>query len=148
MRLTGRRGILQTGWGGLSKSVSLNPDILIVESAPHAWLFSRVAAVVHHGGAGITHTGLGAGVPNIVVPSGNDQFAWGKRVSELGVGPEPIPSSRLNSRRLADAIIYVSREDIQLNAKRLGLLIQSEDGPKTATRIIMSCINANLASVI
>ena len=148
LRLCGRRGILQTGWGGLSKSVSLNPDILIVESAPHAWLFPRVAAVVHHGGAGTTHTGLGAGVPNVVVPSGNDQFAWGRRVFELGVGPEPIPGSRLSSRRLADAIYYASREDVQLNARRLGLLIQSEDGPKTATRIVMSCIDASLASVI
>ena len=148
LRLCGRRGILQTGWGGLSKNVSLNPDMLIVEGAPHAWLFPRVAAVIHHGGAGTTHTGLGAGVPNIVVPSGNDQFAWGKRVSELGVGPEPIPGGRLSSRRLADAINYASREDVQLNAKKLGLLIQSEDGPKTATRIIMSCINTNPASVI
>jgi sterol 3beta-glucosyltransferase len=147
LRLSGRRGILQTGWGGLSKNVSSNPDVLIVESAPHAWLFPRVAAVVHHGGAGTTHTGLFAGVPNVVVPSGNDQIAWGKRVSELGVGPEPIPSSRLSSRRLAEAIRYASRGDVQLNAKRLGLLIQSEDGVKTATMIIGSCIHANELSL-
>jgi sterol 3beta-glucosyltransferase len=148
LRLSGQRGILQTGWGRLSKNVSLNSDVLILERAPHVWLFPKVSAVVHHGGAGTTHTGLCAGVPNIVIPSGNDQFAWGKRVSELGVGPEPIPMGRLSSQRLADAIKYASREEVQLNAKRLGLLIQSEDGAKTATRIISSCINMHATSFI
>ena len=45
------------GRGGRSKSpkVSLwnaERDSLLIGSCPHSWLFDRVGAVVHHGGAG------------------------------------------------------------------------------------------------
>jgi UDP:flavonoid glycosyltransferase YjiC (YdhE family) len=47
---SGQRGVLATGWGGLR--VSERPDhAFFIEAAPHDWLFPRVAAVVHHGGA-------------------------------------------------------------------------------------------------
>jgi sterol 3beta-glucosyltransferase len=69
---TGQRAILQSGWGGLSKT-DLPDNVFVVGSVPHSWLFSRVAAVVHHGGAGTTAAGLRAGVPNIVIPFFGDQ---------------------------------------------------------------------------
>ena len=65
---------------------------------PLRWLFPRVAAVVHHGGAGTTSAGLRAGVPSIIVPFFADQPYWGQRIAELGVGPAPIPRKKLNGR--------------------------------------------------
>ena len=76
----------------------------MVDAVPFSWLFPRVAAVVHHGGAGTTSAGLRAGVPSVVVPFFGDQPFWGQRVADLGVGPEPIPRKKLTAERLAQAI--------------------------------------------
>ena len=62
---------------------------------PHDWLFPKMRAVVHHGGAGTTGAGLRAGVPSIVVPFTMDQPFWASRVHALGVGPKPIPRPKL-----------------------------------------------------
>lgn len=103
LRKTGQRGILLSGWSGLG-SGDLPDSILRVDSVPHDWLFPCMAAVIHHGGAGTTAAGLRAGVPNVVVPSFGDQFFWGQRVQELGVGPKPIPRNKLTTAKLAGAI--------------------------------------------
>ena len=41
-----------TGWGGITR-LATPPNVFFVDNAPHAWLFPRMAAVVHHGGAEI-----------------------------------------------------------------------------------------------
>jgi UDP:flavonoid glycosyltransferase YjiC (YdhE family) len=63
-----------------------------------------VAAVVHHGGAGTTHTAARAGVPQIVIPHMLDQFYFARRVHELGVAPPAIRRSRLTADRLAESV--------------------------------------------
>lgn len=108
-----------------------------LDSAPHAWLFPRMAAVVHHGGAGTTAAGLRAGVPSIVIPHTNDQFAWGRRAEELGVGSKPIPRKQLNAERLAAAIHDALKDDVQQAARTLGVKIQNENGAENAARIIL-----------
>ena len=70
----------------------------------HSRLFPRLAAVVHHGGAGTTTTAARAGVPQVVVPHVMDQYYWGHRVSQLGIGPEPLSYRRLSSRTLSAAL--------------------------------------------
>ncbi|MFE3055854.1 glycosyltransferase [Nocardia sp. NPDC059239] len=66
---------------------------MFVGRLPHEWLFPRTAAVVHHGGAGTTGTGLRAGVPNVVCPFHMDQPFWGARVVALGVAASTLPAS-------------------------------------------------------
>jgi UDP:flavonoid glycosyltransferase YjiC (YdhE family) len=99
-RAVKRRALISAGWAGLGSNESIGPDVLVIGSIPHAKLFSRVAAVVHHGGAGTTHAATRAGVPQIVVPHLLDQFCWARRVARMGVGPEPLPRWQLSSRRL------------------------------------------------
>jgi UDP:flavonoid glycosyltransferase YjiC (YdhE family) len=67
-------------------------------------LFPRLAAVVHHGGAGTTTTAARAGVPQVVIPHVMDQYYWGRRVRELGIGPEPLSYKRLSPRTLTSAL--------------------------------------------
>lgn len=136
LRRSGRRGVLATGWNGLAAMDQIPADIFILESAPHTWLFPRMAAVVHHGGAGTTAAGLRAGVPEVVVPHANDQFAWGRRVYELGVGAKPIPRKNLSVERLAAALEAALRDEIRSAARELGARIQAENGAETAARII------------
>ena len=139
LKRSGQRGILATGWQGMSKTDNAGNDIFILESASHSWLFPKMAAVIHHGGAGTTAAGLRAGVPGIAIPHSNDQFAWGRRIYELGVGPKPIPRKKLTTENLSDAINFALKQDIKDAAKALGLKIQDENGVKTAVEIVNNC---------
>jgi UDP:flavonoid glycosyltransferase YjiC (YdhE family) len=133
---TPQRAILLSGWGGLQKT-DFPASVFMIDSIPHAWLFPRVAAVVHHGGASTTAAGLRAGVPSIVIPFLGDQPFWGKRVHHLGVGPAPIPRSKLTVDRLAQAIQEaVTNTAMRQRAAELGSKIQAEDGVANAVKII------------
>ncbi|MCX7748032.1 MAG: glycosyltransferase [Clostridia bacterium] len=140
LKRAGQRGILATGWSGMTKMNNIPDEILILESAPHAWLFPQMAAVVHHGGAGTTAAGLRAGVPSVIIPYGNDQFAWGRRVYELGVGSKPIPRKQLTREKLSDAIQYALGKEIKNAAKDLGTKIRNENGAEAAAKIIINCL--------
>ncbi len=108
-----------------------------MEQAPHGWLFPRVAAVVHHGGAGTTAAGLRAGRPTVVVPFFADQPFWGDRVHALGVGPRPIPRKELTAERLAAAIRQAAgAEGLRARAAALGARIRAEDGVGQAVRVV------------
>lgn len=124
----GVRAILATGWGGLE--VERLPDsILSITNAPHDWLFPRVAAVVHHGGAGTTGAGLRAGRPTIICPFIADQPFWGRCVFEQGVGPEPIPYKKLTVDKLTAAITAaLNDEAMRGRAEVMGQAIRAEDG--------------------
>jgi sterol 3beta-glucosyltransferase len=129
---TGRRGILVTGWGGISDS-DLPDSVFRAEEVPHDWLLERVEAAVHHGGAGTTAASLRAGVPTAVVPFFADQPFWGWRVAELGVGPEPIPRHSLTVDRLANAIQQATADrGMKARALALGRRIKVEKGIERA----------------
>lgn len=66
--------------------IPLPPEIFSIKSAPHDWLFSQIDAAVHHGGSGTTGASLRAGIPTIIRPFFGDQFFFGSRVEDLGVG--------------------------------------------------------------
>jgi UDP:flavonoid glycosyltransferase YjiC (YdhE family) len=133
---TGQRAVLSSGWGGLKKE-KFPETVFMVGSIPHSWLFPKMAAVVHHGGAGTTGAGLRAGIPSVITPFFGDQPFWGHRVYALGVGPEPIPRKRLTVENLAGAIQRaVSDMAIREKASRLGERIRAEDGIARAVAII------------
>jgi UDP:flavonoid glycosyltransferase YjiC (YdhE family) len=132
----GQRAVLLAGWSGL-RPADLPDSVLMVDSVPFAWLFPRMAAVVHHGGAGTTAAGLRAGVPSIVVPFFGDQPYWGRRVAELGVGPAPIPRKRLTVEVLAGAIDRAVTDPVlRRRAAELGVRIRVEDGVARAVGVV------------
>ena len=132
----GMRGIIASGWAGLSQP-DLPDSVYQAGYIPHDWLFPRMAAVVHHGGAGTTANGLRAGVPNIVVPFFGDQPYWGSRVHDLGAGPKSIPNKKLTAEKLAEAIGQaVNDPTIRENARSLGERIRQEAGVTRAVEII------------
>ena len=133
---SGQRGLLLTGWGGLQAG-SVPENVFVLASAPHHWLFPRMTAVVHHGGAGTTAEGLRAGVPSVIVPFVLDQPFWGARVKALGLGPDPIPHKKLTADRLAEAIgTAVSDPAIRQQAQAYGAAIRAEDGGGQAVQLI------------
>jgi sterol 3beta-glucosyltransferase len=138
LSLSGQRGVLASGWGGLSQS-DLPETVHMISSAPHSWLFSQMAVVVHHGGAGTTAAGLRAGIPSIIIPFFGDQPFWGRCVVDLGVGPTPIPRKQLTAERLAQAITQaVSNTSMRQRASDLGAKIRTEDGIARAVEVIQN----------
>ena len=132
LQQTGQRGLIATGWGGV-KVTNLPKTLFKIEAAPHDWLFPRMAAVVHHGGAGTTAAGLRAGKPTIICPFFGDQPFWGRRVQALGVGVAPLSQKRITVARLAAAIeTAVSDTTMQQKAALVGQQIRAEDGVATA----------------
>jgi sterol 3beta-glucosyltransferase len=136
LRKSGQRGIIATGWGGLKIS-DLPDSILAIEEAPHDWLFPRVSAVVHHGGAGTTAAGLQAGKATVICPFIADQPFWGRRVHELGVGTAPIPQRQLTVDNLEAAIRAVTGDgEMRRKAETLGAKLRAEDGVSSAVALI------------
>lgn len=64
----------------------LPPNILHVNYLPFEQLLPYVGCMVHHGGMGTCAQVLRAGIPQIIVPVGFDQFQNADRVERLGVG--------------------------------------------------------------
>jgi UDP:flavonoid glycosyltransferase YjiC (YdhE family) len=140
----GRRGLIVGGWAGLGRAVG-SDRVLVTDAIPHDWLFPRMAAVVHHGGAGTTAAGLRAGVPTVAVPFFAEQPFWASRVHALGAGPRPIPRRRLTVDRLADAMrVAVEDDGIRARAGRLGEQIRAEDGVGRAVELLRLHLSAPL----
>jgi sterol 3beta-glucosyltransferase len=140
IRQAGARAVLATGWAGMAHHMHQAEDIFFVKSVPHAWLFPRLAAVVHHGGAGTTAAGFRSGVPSVIIPFTNDQFAWGARAFELGVSPAPIPRKKLTAEKLAQAIRLVMGEEMRKKARALGEKIRAENGAAEAAQVILNAV--------
>lgn len=139
---SGQRGVIATGWGGMSMT-NVTKDVFVLDSAPHGWLFPRMSAVVHHGGAGTTAEGLRAGVPAVIVPFTVDQPFWGNRVKALGAGMEPIPAKGLTTDKLAEAIERVTSDPkMRRRAESIGRLIRSEDGVGNAVQVVKQYLGA------
>jgi sterol 3beta-glucosyltransferase len=137
LELSGQRGVLLTGWGGIRRE-DAPPTVFFTDSVPHDWLFPRMAAVIHHGGAGTTSAGLRAGVPNIITPfANNDQGSWADYVVKLGIGPRVPAIQQLTAEKLANAIqAAVMDTALRARATTLGGKIRAEDGLARATEII------------
>lgn len=106
VRAQGRRIVLARGWAGLT-AVDDAADCFVVGEINQQALFGRMAAVVHHGGAGTTTTATRAGAPQVVVPQIADQPYFAHRVAELGIGAAhdgPVPTVESLSAALAAAL--------------------------------------------
>jgi len=113
------------------------PDLLFVRRTPHVQVFPRCAAVVHHAGAGTTHTTLKTGVPSIPVPHVSDQFAWSDELHRLGVAPAPLKRTQLTANALAARIQEtVGNARMKQNAVAIQQRMASDTGPETAAALI------------
>nr|XP_016475983.1 PREDICTED: sterol 3-beta-glucosyltransferase UGT80B1-like [Nicotiana tabacum]XP_016475984.1 PREDICTED: sterol 3-beta-glucosyltransferase UGT80B1-like [Nicotiana tabacum] len=128
LKNTGQRGIIDRGWGDLGTFQEIPENVFLLAECPHDWLFPQCSAVVHHGGAGTTATGLRAGCPTTIVPFFGDQFFWGERIYQKGLGPAPIPISQLSVEGLSDAITFMLQPDVKSRAMELAILLENEDG--------------------
>jgi sterol 3beta-glucosyltransferase len=114
--------------------VEIPPECYQLDKVPHDWLFSRIDAALHHGGAGTTGASLRAGIPTLIKPWFGDQYFWASRVQKLGAGLK-VPSLRVSD--LADALTKATTSRIMKEkAASIGERIRSEDGVHMAIHTI------------
>lgn len=119
---------------GESTEIPLPSEIFSIKSAPHDWLFGQIDAAAHHGGSGTTGASLRAGIPTIVRPFFGDQFFFGSRVEDLGVG---ISLRKWGANSFARALWEATHSERMINkAKMLGENIRKENGVDTAIQCI------------
>lgn len=140
------RVILGIGWSQLGP-LKLPGNIFAVDSVPFAWLFHRVAAVVHHGGMGTSADALRCGVPCVNIPSSGEQNFWSARMERLGVSPPPIAIRRLKPTDLANAIgRSLNDRRMRARARMLSMALRQEDGVSKAVEVFHSYFRNSDAS--
>jgi sterol 3beta-glucosyltransferase len=140
--------------GARAVVTSLSPELrrllpasrfLVIKSAPHDWLFPRVQAIVHHGGAGTAAAAVLAGRPQIIWPFGVDQHFWARRLTSLGVAPQALPVRALDGRTLAAAVNRVLGDrEMASRAAGLGACVRAEDGLGQAVARLEEAAGARL----
>jgi vancomycin aglycone glucosyltransferase len=134
-RATGRRLVVSGGWSALA--AGQRGDCLLVDDVPHALLFPRVAAVVHHGGSGTVATAARAGVPQVVFPYMSDQFAWRSQILKLGLGPNGGLLRMLSARSLSKAVLEcLGNERYGRKAEEIATAIRATDGVALTVRAV------------
>jgi len=136
LKLTRQRGIL-SGFRFDESRFTNSESCIFIREAPHPQLFTRLAAVVHHGGSGTTATAARAGVPQIIVPHILDQYYWGERVYRCELGPKPIRRYQLTADRLAKAVNEtVSGQRYYDSASRVAEKIKKQDSQRLAVEYL------------
>ncbi|MFD9220731.1 glycosyltransferase [Streptomyces sp. NPDC060064] len=138
VRAQGRRALVSRGWADLAL-IDDQDDCFVVGEANQQALFGRVAAVVHHGGAGTTTTATRAGAPQVVVPQIVDQPYWAGRVAELGIGAAhdgPTPTFESLSAALKTALTPETRA----RAIAVAATIRT-DGATVAAKLLLDAVS-------
>ncbi len=131
-RVSGQRAIIQAD---VDRTPTAN--LIFVKRTPHAHVFPRCAAVVHHAGAGTTHTTLRAGVPSIPVPHVSDQFMWSEELERLGVAPRALRRNKWSAQALADRITQTAGHPrMKAAAMSIQQRMAGDDGPARAAELI------------
>ncbi len=139
LELSGLRAVVSAGGQpGLLLPSQASRRTFFVEDASHEWLFPRVTAVVHHGGAGTTAQGLRAGVPSVIFPRAVDQYFWAERVALLGAGPRPVGRHDFNPRTLAHLFHLAATDNgMRERARLIGQRIRAENGVEKAVEALL-----------
>ena len=139
LKLTGYRGILDLGWGGISSANIENENIFWLDQTyniSHDQLFPQLQGLVHHGGSGTTTVGIKSGIPTTVIPTFGDQFLWARQIYNLGLGTAPIFKSHLNVDTLASALdSLVKNKKIRSKTQEFSHKLKNEDGVTQAVKI-------------
>lgn len=130
--LAGCRAVIQSDWPGRT-----SPDIFRCSRAPHANVFPQCAAIVHHGGAGTSHSSARSGRPSIVIEHAFDQQFWGDELRRAGVAGTVLHRNTVTPDQLAQALrTTLASPAMRQRAEKVGREMQQEDGVARAIQLI------------
>ena len=134
-RALGRRAVVLRGWADL-QLIDDAPDCIAIGEVNQQALFPRVAAVVHHGGAGTTTAAARAGVPQVVIPQHYDQHYWALRVRHLGIGVSHAPGAP-TTESLTHALEIALSHDVEAQAAIVARSVRG-DGARVAAEHLVA----------
>ena len=137
-RALGRRAIVSQGWAELSPD-DTDVECLVIGETNYRALFERVAAVVHHGGAGTTTAATRAGAPQVVIPQHYDQHYFARRIDELGIGAAHA-SGAPTADSLTSALERALRPEVAAKARALAPRVRV-DGTQIAAQHLLGLID-------
>ncbi len=142
-KAAGCRAIIQTSSNRYRENTQIN-DIFFIGQHPHQHLFPKCAAIIHHGGAGTTHSASLCGRPSIVIPFMDEQLFWARTLEKLGLAPEPLPAKHATPHQLAANISTVLADNRFSNqALAVGQQISATDGVRNAVSLIEQTFGRN-----
>ncbi len=148
LALSGLRAVVSSGGNSRGLLPDHSPRMFFEEEVPHAWLFPRVRAVMHHGGAGTTAEGLRAGVPSLIYPGAADQYFWAERIARLGAGPRPVARGDLTPAGLAKLFTSAAADrGMRERARHIGERIRAENGVARAVEELLPLIGGPVVTV-
>ncbi len=110
--------------------------MLSIGDVNHEKLFPRLAAIVHHGGAGTTQTAARAGRAQVIIPHNYDQFYWAHRVNQLGVGVSGPLRDELSKDALAQALHDCLQPEVTARAQALAARMERNGARVAAERLV------------
>jgi UDP:flavonoid glycosyltransferase YjiC (YdhE family) len=147
IRQAGKRAVIVTGWG--KHKQESDSDVLVVPSAPYAWLFKHAAVVIHAGGSGTVAEISRAGVPSIPVPFAAEQRFWSQRLWKLGTAVRPIRPQTLNRQSVLSALQEIAAEPrMRERAARLADKIARETGAQAAAEFLSSRVLTKAREIV
>ncbi|WP_031434101.1 glycosyltransferase [Methylomarinum vadi] len=136
-RLAGCRAIIQASSNNYPEN-SRQGNLFFIGRHPHQKLFKHCAAVVHHGGAGTTHSATLCGRPSIVIPFMDEQLFWGRAVEKLDMATKPLPARKADAAQLASRIKTILSDDrYRTHAEQVGEIISRRQGVRNAVDLIL-----------
>jgi UDP:flavonoid glycosyltransferase YjiC (YdhE family) len=124
-RLTCHRGMLVTNWNEQIPP-DLPPNVRHFPYLPFSQILPRCAALVHPGGIGTIAQAIRAGIPQLIVPHGNDQPDNALRLERLRLGLSIYPE-RYKAGRVARALhSLLDSPEIKANAVRYSATIHTD----------------------
>jgi len=130
--------IINISWGGLEQINPCPDHIHFVNNIPYDWIFSRVYAVVHHGGSGTTHTALKYACPSLIIPHIIDQFFWRRIIIDLELGPDSASIKKLNEINFEQSLLaLLNNESYQVNARTISEKMKKESNKERLYELIV-----------
>lgn len=135
-KAAGCRAIIQASSSAFPDGVA-DPNIHRIEGAPHDRIFPHCSLVVHHGGAGTTHTASLAGCPSIIVEHFGDQIFWGAQLKRLGLSNRTLHRRSVTPKTLAAEIHRILHSSaMKARARETGASMRKEEGVERAVALI------------
>jgi sterol 3beta-glucosyltransferase len=144
LELSGLRAVISPGAeAGPFLPAQDSRRTFVAEDVSHSWLFPRVTAVMHHGGAGTTAEGLRAGVPSIIFPRAVDQYFWAECIARHGAGPCPVHRRDFTPAALARIFRAVATDpDMRQRAREIGARVRAENGVARAVEALLPMLGS------
>ncbi len=133
------RLLIDIGKTSLDEKKLPSNSYIIRGDISHEWLLPKTKLIIMHGGVGVTHAALKAGIPSIPISILGTQHYWGEVLYKLGLSAPPLKMRKLNTGDVLTSIEYIeANTKIFGNTKEIKNKIISENGAEKVANFIIN----------